>query len=119
MAARFTGIKVNQTKLLTFVMSGAFAAFAGILYSGRMQAGRYTFGDGDEMSVIAAVILGGTSMAGGTGSVIGAFVGSMLMGMINNGLILAGLSVSQQTIIRGIIIILAVALSNISRKKKD
>ncbi|WP_066645720.1 ABC transporter permease [Christensenella timonensis] len=118
-AARFTGIKVNQTKLLTFVMSGAFAAFAGILYSGRMQAGRYTFGDGDEMSVIAAVILGGTSMAGGTGSVIGAFVGSMLMGMINNGLILAGLSVSQQTIIRGIIIILAVALSNISRKKKD
>ncbi len=118
-AARFTGIKVNQTKLLTFVMSGAFAAFAGILYSGRMQAGRYTFGDGDEMSVIAAVILGGTNMAGGTGSVIGAFVGSMLMGMINNGLILAGLSVSQQTIIRGIIIILAVALSNISRKKKD
>ena len=118
-AAKFTGIKVNKTKLLTFVMSGAFAAFAGILYSGRMQAGRYTFGDGDEMSVIAAVILGGTSMAGGTGSVIGAFVGSMLMGMINNGLILAGLSVSQQTIIRGVIIILAVALSNISRKKKD
>ncbi|MEA4854531.1 MAG: ABC transporter permease [Christensenella sp.] len=118
-AAKFTGIKVNRIKLMTFVMSGAFAAFAGILYSGRMQAGRYTFGDGDEMSVIAAVILGGTSMAGGTGSVIGALVGSMLMGMINNGLILAGLSVSQQTIIRGVIIILAVALSNISSKKKN
>ncbi len=118
-AAKFTGIKVNKIKLLTFVMSGAFAAFAGILYAGRMQAGRYTFGDGDEMSVIAAVILGGTSMAGGSGSVIGALVGSILMGMINNGLILAGLSVSQQTIIRGIIIILAVALSNVLGKKKS
>lgn len=117
-AARFTGINTNKIKLLTFVMSGAFAAFAGILYAGRMQAGRYTFGDGDEMSTIAAVILGGTSMAGGTGSVIGALIGSLLMGMINNGLILGGLSVSQQTIVRGIIIILAVALSNVSRKKQ-
>jgi ribose transport system permease protein len=118
-AARFTGIKTNRVKLLAFVMSGAFAAFAGILYTGRMQAGRYTFGDGDEMSVIAAVILGGTSMAGGTGSVFGAFVGSMLMGMINNGLILAGLDVSQQTIIKGVIIILAVALSNVSKRQKN
>lgn len=118
-AARFTGINTNRIKLLTFVMSGAFSAFAGILYAGRMQAGRYTFGEGDEMSVIAAVILGGTSMAGGTGSVFGALIGSLLMGMINNGLILGGLSVSQQTIVRGIIIILAVALSNISSKKKN
>ena len=116
-AARFTGINTNRVKFLTFVMSGAFSAFAGILYAGRMQAGRYTFGDGDEMSVIAAVILGGTSMAGGTGSVFGALIGSLLMGMINNGLILGGLSVSQQTIVRGVIIILAVALSNVSRKK--
>jgi ribose transport system permease protein len=99
-------------------MSGCAAAFAGILYAGRMGAGRYTFGDGDELTAIAAVILGGTSMAGGTGFVIGALAGSLLMGMINNGLILGGLSVSQQTIVRGVIIILAVALSNISRKKK-
>lgn len=117
MAARFTGINTSRVKLTAFIMSGAFAAFAGVLYAGRMQAGRYTFGDGDEMSAIAAVILGGTSMAGGTGSVIGSLVGSLLMGMINNGLILGGLSVSQQTIVRGVIIILAVALSNVSRKK--
>jgi ribose transport system permease protein len=102
---------------MTFVMSGSFAAFAGILYAGRMQAGRYTFGEGDEMSTIAAVILGGTSMAGGTASVIGTLIGSLLMGMINNGLILGGLNVSQQTIVRGVIIILAVALSNATRKK--
>jgi len=99
-------------------MSGLFAAFAGILYAGRMQAGRYTYGEGDELSVIAAVILGGTSMAGGVGSVLGSVVGSLLMGMINNGLIIAGLSVAQQTIVRGAIIILAVALGNKSQKNR-
>ena len=117
-AARFTGINTARIKILVFVMSGFAAAFAGILYAGRMGAGRYTFGEGDELTAIAAVILGGTSMAGGTGFVLGALVGSLLMGMINNGLILGGLSVSQQTIVRGVIIILAVALSNISRKKR-
>jgi len=117
-AARFTGIKTNKIKYLTFLMSGLFAAFAGILYAGRMQAGRYTYGEGDELSVIAAVILGGTSMAGGVGSVLGSVVGSLLMGMINNGLIIAGLSVAQQTIVRGAIIILAVALGNKSQKNR-
>ena len=117
-AARFTGVNTARIKILVFVMSGFAAAFAGILYAGRMGAGRYTFGEGDELTAIAAVILGGTSMAGGTGFVLGALVGSLLMGMINNGLILGGLSVSQQTIVRGVIIILAVALSNISRKKR-
>lgn len=117
-AARFTGVNTARVKLLVFIMSGLAAAFAGILYTGRMGAGRYTFGDGDELTAIAAVILGGTSMAGGTGFVIGALIGSLLMGMINNGLILGGLSVSQQTIVRGIIIILAVALSNVSRKTR-
>ncbi|MDR1291791.1 MAG: ABC transporter permease [Clostridiales Family XIII bacterium] len=117
-AAKFSGININRIKLAALTMSGGLAAFAGVLYAARMQAGRYTFGEGDEMSAIAAVILGGTSLAGGTGSIIGALIGSLLMGMINNGLILGGLSVSQQTIVRGVIIILAVALSNISRKKK-
>lgn len=117
-AARFTGINTDRVKLMAFLMSGAFAAFAGVLYAGRLATGRYTFGDGDEMSAIAAVVLGGSSMAGGTGSVIGALVGSLLVGMINNALQLGGLSVSQQTIIRGVIIILAVAVSSVSKKKQ-
>ena len=100
-------------------MSGAFAAFAGIMYAARMQAGRYSYGDGDEMSVIAAVVLGGTAMSGGTGSVIGALFGSVLMGMMNNAVILANLSSAQQTMIKGGIIILAVAISNLSRRKKN
>lgn len=116
-ASKYTGINTKKIKLLVMTFSGISASLAGILYAGRMQAGRYTFGDGDEMSVIAAVILGGTSMAGGKGSVFGAVVGSLLMGIINNGLIIAGLSVSQQMIVRGLIIILAVALGNRSQNE--
>jgi ribose transport system permease protein len=87
------------------------AAFAGILYSGRLHGARYTLGEQDLMTVIAAVIIGGTSLAGGRGSIVGAVVGSIIMGMLNNGLILMGLSVSEQMIARGVIIIVAVALS--------
>jgi ribose transport system permease protein len=82
-----------------------------MLYAGRLQSGRFQWGDGDELSVIAAVILGGTSLFGGGGSVIGALFGSLMIGLINNGLILAGLEVSQQLVVRGVIIILAVALA--------
>ena len=116
LAARYTGVNTSMIKLIVMSMSGMTASLAGILYSGRMQAGRYTFGEGDELSVIAAVIIGGTSMSGGTGSVIGAIMGSLLVGVINNGLIIAGLSVSGQMIIRGMIIIMAVAIGNKPKK---
>ena len=118
MSAIYSGIKTNKIKVLIFILSGAFAGFAGILYAGRMQAGRFSFGDGDELSVIAAVVLGGTAMAGGAGSVIGSLFGSILMGVINNALILAGLSIAQQTIVKGAIIVLAVALSNLTQGKR-
>ena len=117
-SAQYSGINTVRVKMITFIMSGVFAAFAGILYAGRLQAGRYSYGDGDEMSVIASVVLGGTSMSGGTGSVIGALFGSVLMGMINNALILANLSSAQQTVVKGAIIVIAVALSNIAQKKR-
>jgi len=117
-AARYSGIRVDRIKMYVFMLSGALAAFAGVLYAGRMQSGRYSFGDGDEMSVIAAVVLGGASMAGGTGSMIGALVGSILMGMISNALILAGLTSAQQKIVNGLIIIAAVALSNLAQRRK-
>jgi len=117
-AAGYTGINTKKVKMTVFMMSGAFAAFAGLMYAGRMQSGRYTFGDGDEMSVIAAVVLGGAAMSGGSGSMIGTLVGALLMGMINNALVLAGLSSAEQTIVSGAIIVLAVALSNVANKNK-
>lgn len=117
-AAGYSGIKVNRIKMKVFMISGALSSFAGIMYAARMQSGRYSFGDGDEMSVIAAVVLGGAAMSGGTGSMIGALAGSLLMGMISNALILAGLSSAQQTVVNGAIIIFAVALSNIVQRRK-
>lgn len=110
-AAQVSGIKVARIRLAVLMLSGACAGLAGLLYAGRLQAAKYTLGESDLMTVIAAVIVGGTALNGGKGSVIGALVGSLLMGMLNNGLILMGLSVSDQMIVRGLIILVAVAIS--------
>ncbi|KKB84160.1 ABC transporter permease [Devosia limi DSM 17137] len=110
-AAMVTGIKVPRIRLTVFLISGAMAGLAGLLYSGRLQAAKYTLGETDLMTVIAAVIVGGTLLNGGKGSIIGALVGSLMMGLLNNGLILMGLSVSDQMIVRGLIILAAVAVS--------
>jgi len=113
-AADFTGINTKRIKFQVLLISGAVASIAGMLYAGRLQSGRFQWGAGDELSAIAAVILGGTSLFGGFGSIIGTLFGALLIGLINNGLILAGLDSSQQQVVRGAIIILAVALA---RKK--
>ena len=113
-AAGYTGVKTAKVKFMVLLMSGVVAAFAGMLYAGRLQSGRFQWGTGDELSVIAAVILGGTSLFGGRGQVVGSLFGALFIGLVNNGLILAGLDVSQQQVVRGAIIIIAVALS---RKK--
>lgn len=117
-AAKVSGIRVSRVRLAVFVISSSTAAFAGVLYDGRLGGARYTLGESDLMSVLAAVIVGGTSLAGGKGSIVGALVGSLLMSMINNGLILAGLNVSQQMIVRGVIILVAVSLSLRGKKNQ-
>lgn len=113
-AAEYTGVRTKRIKFTVLLLSGALAGLGGMLYAGRLQSGRFEWGDGDELSAIAAVILGGTSLFGGSGTVVGTAVGALLIGLINNGLVLAGLDSSQQQIVRGVIIILAVALA---RKK--
>jgi ribose transport system permease protein len=110
-AASFSGIDTRRVKFAVLLLSGTVAGIAGMLYAGRYQSGRFEWGQGDELSVIAAAILGGTSLFGGKGSVVGAVTGALLMGLINNGLLLMGLEYSQQQIVRGVIIILAVALA--------
>jgi ribose transport system permease protein len=114
-ASSFSGVKTKRIKFITLTISGLAAAIGGMLYAGRLHSGRFQWGQGDELSVIAAVILGGTSLSGGIGSVVGAVVGSLLIGLINNGLLLMGLAYSQQLIVRGAIIILAVALGRRGR----
>lgn len=110
-AAQVSGISVPRIRLAVLALSGALAGLAGLLYAGRLQAAKYTLGETDLMTVIAAVIVGGTLLNGGKGSVVGALVGSLMMGMLNNGLILMGLSVSDQMMVRGVIILVAVAVS--------
>ena len=110
-AAEFNGIDTKRIKFTVLLVCSIVAAIAGMLYAGRLQTGLYEWGVGDELSAIAAVILGGTSLFGGSGTIIGTFFGALLVGLINNGLILAGLPVSEQQIVRGLIIILAVALA--------
>jgi len=110
-AADFTGVNTRRVTFSVLVISSVLAALAGMLYAGRLESGRFQWGSGDELSAIAAVILGGTSLFGGSGAVIGTFVGALLIGLINNGLVLAGLDTSQQQVVRGVIIILAVALA--------
>ena len=114
-AAGFTGIKTHDIKLQVLIISSVTAAIAGMLYAGRLRSGRFQLGEGDELSVIAAAVLGGTSLFGGFGSVVGSIVGALMIGLINNGLILMGLEFSQQLIARGVIIILAVMVARSRR----
>lgn len=110
-SAMYSGIKVPNIKISVMVLNSLMAALAGVLYSGRLHGARYTLGENDVMIVIAAAIIGGTSMNGGKGSVIGSLLGALIMGILNNGLILMGFSVDQQMIFRGLIIIISVALT--------
>ena len=110
-AALVSGIRVARVRFAVLALSGACAGLAGLLYAGRVQAARYTLGETDLMTVIAAVIVGGTALYGGRGTILGALAGSLLMGMLSNGLILMGLSVSWQMIIKGLIVLVAVAIS--------
>jgi ribose/xylose/arabinose/galactoside ABC-type transport system permease subunit len=107
-AARFSGINTDRIKLLMLMMSGLAAGLAGLLITARLYSGRPYVGQGLELDVIAAVILGGTSLFGGRGTIVGTLVGALLIGVVNNGLVLLGIATSVQMIIKGAIIIAAV-----------
>lgn len=110
-AARYSGVRTDNIRIAVMAISALAAAFAGILYAGRLHGARYTLGENDLMTVIAAVVIGGTAFSGGKGSIIGSIIGSIVMGVLNNGLLLLGLSVSEQMIARGVIIVIAISLS--------
>ena len=110
-AARVSGLRVDRVRFAVLVMSGAAAAVAGILYTGRLEGASYTLGEQDLLTVLAAVVIGGTRLFGGKGSVTGALVGSLFMGTLTNGLILWGLSSSEQLIAQGVLLLLAISLT--------
>jgi ribose transport system permease protein len=117
-AARFSGIRTGQVKIGVLIASGAAGALAGVLYDGQYAAGDFTLGSSDLLSVIAAAIIGGSSLSGGKGSVVGAVVAALLVGTLNNALIIAGFGAPEQLIAQGIIIVAAVIVSSRSGGRK-
>ena len=116
-AAGALGINTARIRITALMTSATAASFAGVLLAGRLAVGRHDLGENLLLTVIAAVVIGGTNLFGGRASVAGAVVGSVVMAMLNNGLILMGLRVADQLIARGVIIIAAVALS--MREQKE
>ncbi len=117
-AAAALGINTARIRVTALMTSAAAASFAGVLLAGRLAIGRHDLGENLLLTVIAAVVIGGTNLFGGRASVAGAVAGSVVMAMLNNGLILMGLRVADQLIARGVIIILAVALSMREQKER-
>jgi ribose transport system permease protein len=110
-AARYSGIDTRRVKLIAFAFTGALAGLAGLILAARGHAARPDVAAGLELDVIAAVILGGTSLFGGRGTIFGVVLGSLIIGILNNGLVLVGVAPSIQLIIKGAIIVAAVAFS--------
>lgn len=114
-AAHLSGISVWKTRIVTFALIGLLSAFVGVLLSSRIQSGSSNIAIGLEFEVIAAVIIGGTSLAGGSGSIFGTFLGVLFIGLIGNGMVLMGVSPFMQEVVRGLIILVAVFVSILQR----
>ncbi len=107
LACRYMGVPTGRVRVMCFAFSGACAGLAGMIYWSRVATGSYTAGEGAELFAIAAVVLGGTRLAGGYGSVIGTFIGSLIMAVLANGLNTASIHESTQKIIVGCVLIVA------------
>ncbi|HAA84999.1 MAG TPA: ribose ABC transporter permease [Kosmotogaceae bacterium] len=107
-ATRLSGVKVANYKILIYTISGALAALSGLILTARLNSAQPTFGTGYELDAIAAVVLGGTSLSGGKGTIVGTLFGAMVMGIINNGMNLVSISPFYQQAVKGAVILLAV-----------
>lgn len=117
-AARLSGINVKLVKVATYVISSFFATFAGIVMLARIKTASPTTGTGYETDVITACVLGGVSMSGGEGKVYQVLVGSLLIAVLNNGLIMMQVSEYIQIILKGIILLIAVIYDSVQKMQK-
>jgi ribose/xylose/arabinose/galactoside ABC-type transport system permease subunit len=114
-AARLSGLQIRRIKLAVYALSGVAAGLAGMVLSSRIMAGSPSVGQGYELDAIAAVVIGGTSLSGGTGTLFGTVAGALIIGVMNNGLDLLNVSSYYQQIIKGVIIVAAVLMERKGR----
>ena len=112
-AARLSGVRVDRVKMLVYVLGGALSGVAGLLVTARLDSAQPNAGLGYELDAIAAVVIGGTSLSGGRGSVFGTVLGCLIIGVLNNGLFLLDVSPFWQQVIKGIVILIAVAVDRL------
>jgi ribose transport system permease protein len=117
-AARLSGIRVDLFKTLVFVLSGLGAALGALILTARLNSGQPNSGQGYELDAIASVVIGGTSLSGGRGTVMGTVAGALLIGVLSNGLVLMNVSPYYQPIIKGGIIVGAVLLDQVGRRRR-
>ncbi|KPJ36632.1 sugar ABC transporter permease [Burkholderia multivorans] len=110
-ATRLTGVRVARVKLIVYTLAGVTSALAAIVLTGRLMSGQPNAGVGFELDAIAAVVMGGTSISGGRGAILGTLVGALLLGVLNNGLNMIGVNPYVQNVIKGGIILLAIYIS--------
>jgi ribose/xylose/arabinose/galactoside ABC-type transport system permease subunit len=115
-AAFLSGVPVRRTKLLLFTLAGAMAGFGGVILSSRFASGVPTTGVGFEFDVIVATVLGGTALTGGEGSIVGMLLGALIVGVLTNGLNILGVASFWQTVVQGVVLVLAVGLDIALRK---
>ena len=118
-AARLSGINVDKMVVVTYMIAGLLSSLAGLVELSRLSSGQPSAGDGFEMNVITAVVLGGISVNGGEGKFFGVVVGIFIMSVLANGLVMMNVYEFYQQLIRGIVLIFAVGFDQLSKKKKS
>jgi putative multiple sugar transport system permease protein len=116
-AARLSGINADRLTFFTFVNMGVLAALAGMVVTARLNSATPKAGTGFELDVIAAVFIGGASMSGGAGRVVGAVIGALIMGVMNNGMSMLGIGIDYQQVIKGLVLLAAVIFDVYNKSK--
>lgn len=114
--ARLAGVRVQRTKLWVYVISGLAMGIAGVMLAGRMNTGEPNAGTGYELDCIAAVVIGGTSLFGGQGTIVGSLLGALVLGVVNNGMNILNVSVYWQQVVKGLIIVAAVVIDQLRKR---
>ncbi len=116
-ATRLSGINVNRWKMIIYTIAGAFTGLAGVIMASRLNSAQPALGSGYELEAIAAVVIGGTSLSGGRGSIVGTMIGALIMSVLTNGLRILSIPQEWQTVVIGFVIILAVYIDVLRRGK--